>query len=308
MQAEPEAPTLVLSSECKIEHCEACFSHNFCTKCKESLYLHKGRCYPACPEGSAAANGTMECSSPGKAGTMGAVGRGPRTPGERGGQGKVWGTVQRKLTLQPPSGVFLRTFLSSGPESRERAGGRRSHGVLRARGGDVTPLLSLFSIFPPFLPAQCEMSEWSLWGPCSKKKKLCGFRRGSEERTRRVLHAPGGDHAICSDTKEIRRCTVRRVPCPEGELQPLPPWRCDHLCFLPVVQERASGWGQMGSPQLKTPCCANQCQFLAEPQNSAWWDLETSMSLSFHFFWASRCWHWKGPQRSGGGVEGVSKT
>lgn len=172
----------------------------------------------------------------------------------------------------------------------------------------MTPLLSLFSIFPPFLPAQCEMSEWSLWGPCSKKKKLCGFRRGSEERTRRVLHAPGGDHAICSDTKEIRRCTVRRVPCPEGELQPLPPWRCDHLCFLPVVQERASGWGQMGSPQLKTPCCANQCQFLAEPQNSAWWDLETSMSLSFHFFWASRCWHWKGPQRSGGGVEGVSKT
>lgn len=87
MQAEPEAPTLVLSSECKIEHCEACFSHNFCTKCKESLYLHKGRCYPACPEGSAAANGTMECSSPGKAVTMGAVGRGPRTPGERGGSG-----------------------------------------------------------------------------------------------------------------------------------------------------------------------------------------------------------------------------
>nr|4BSO_A Chain A, R-spondin-1 [Homo sapiens]4BSP_A Chain A, R-SPONDIN-1 [Homo sapiens]4BSR_C Chain C, R-spondin-1 [Homo sapiens]4BSR_D Chain D, R-spondin-1 [Homo sapiens]4BSS_C Chain C, R-spondin-1 [Homo sapiens]4BSS_D Chain D, R-spondin-1 [Homo sapiens]4BSS_G Chain G, R-spondin-1 [Homo sapiens]4BSS_H Chain H, R-spondin-1 [Homo sapiens]4BST_C Chain C, R-spondin-1 [Homo sapiens]4BST_D Chain D, R-spondin-1 [Homo sapiens]4BSU_C Chain C, R-spondin-1 [Homo sapiens]4BSU_D Chain D, R-spondin-1 [Homo len=50
--------------KCKIEHCEACFSHNFCTKCKEGLYLHKGRCYPACPEGSSAANGTMECSSP----------------------------------------------------------------------------------------------------------------------------------------------------------------------------------------------------------------------------------------------------
>ncbi|XP_012386006.2 R-spondin-1 [Dasypus novemcinctus] len=115
--------------KCKIEHCEACFSHNFCTKCKESLYLHKGRCYPACPEGSAAANGTMECSS----------------------------------------------------------------------------------------PAQCEMSEWSPWGPCSKKKKLCGFRRGSEERTRRVLHVPAGDHAICSDTRETRRCTVQRTPCPEGQ-------------------------------------------------------------------------------------------
>lgn len=86
------------------------------------------------------------------------------------------------------------------------------------------PLLPFFlSLFPPFLPAQCEMSEWSLWGPCSKKKRLCGFRRGSEERTRRVLHAPGGDHAVCSDTKETRRCTVRRTPCPEGELWPLPP-------------------------------------------------------------------------------------
>uniref|UniRef100_A0A7N4PAP4 R-spondin 1 n=1 Tax=Sarcophilus harrisii TaxID=9305 RepID=A0A7N4PAP4_SARHA len=52
--------------KCKIESCEACFSHNFCTKCKEGLYLHKGRCYPACPEGSSAANSTMECSSPGQ--------------------------------------------------------------------------------------------------------------------------------------------------------------------------------------------------------------------------------------------------
>uniref|UniRef100_A0A4X2JV49 R-spondin 1 n=1 Tax=Vombatus ursinus TaxID=29139 RepID=A0A4X2JV49_VOMUR len=52
--------------KCKIENCEACFSHNFCTKCKEGLYLHKGRCYPACPEGSSAANSTMECSSPGQ--------------------------------------------------------------------------------------------------------------------------------------------------------------------------------------------------------------------------------------------------
>nr|XP_008271873.1 R-spondin-1 isoform X1 [Oryctolagus cuniculus] len=122
-------PNLVLSAECKIEHCEACFSHNFCTKCREGLYLHKGRCYPACPEGSTASNGTLECGS----------------------------------------------------------------------------------------PAQCEMSEWSPWGPCSKKKKLCGFRRGSEERTRRVLHAPAGDHTACSDTKEARRCTVRRTPCPEGQ-------------------------------------------------------------------------------------------
>ncbi|XP_030320324.1 R-spondin-1 isoform X2 [Calypte anna] len=52
--------------KCKIENCESCFSRNFCTKCKEGLYLHKGRCYVTCPEGYSAANGTMECSSPGK--------------------------------------------------------------------------------------------------------------------------------------------------------------------------------------------------------------------------------------------------
>uniref|UniRef100_A0A4X1VXJ5 R-spondin-1 n=1 Tax=Sus scrofa TaxID=9823 RepID=A0A4X1VXJ5_PIG len=192
--------------KCKIEHCEACFSHNFCTKCKESLYLHKGRCYPACPEGSAAANGTMECSS----------------------------------------------------------------------------------------PAQCEMSEWSLWGPCSKKKKLCGFRRGLEERTRRVLQAPGGDHAICSDTKETRRCTVRRTPCPEGELPPRLPGvggqhnhgRTDHLCFLHVAHERASGQGPMGRPQLRTPRCAGPCQAPSSPGSCVvWQEASVALSLQFpHFF------------------------
>lgn len=90
---------LLLSSECKIEHCEACFSHNFCTKCQEGLYLHKGRCYPACPEGSTAANSTMECGSPGKAG-----GRGPRAermvevwPQKGWGQG--WGQGRVTTTL-----------------------------------------------------------------------------------------------------------------------------------------------------------------------------------------------------------------
>lgn len=74
-----EGSVLVLSAECKIEHCEACFSHNFCTKCREGLYLHKGRCYSACPEGSTASNGTLECSSPGEQ---------LRALGQRDGYGK----------------------------------------------------------------------------------------------------------------------------------------------------------------------------------------------------------------------------
>ncbi|XP_033013384.1 R-spondin-1 isoform X1 [Lacerta agilis] len=122
-------PDMNKCMKCKIDNCEDCFSRNFCTKCKEGLYLHKGRCYATCPEGYSAANGTMECSS----------------------------------------------------------------------------------------PAQCEMSEWGPWGPCSKKKKLCGFRRGNEERSRKVLQAPSlGDVFVCPATTELRRCTVQKNQCPEG--------------------------------------------------------------------------------------------
>lgn len=61
------------------------------------------------------------------------------------------------------------------------------------------------------------MSEWGPWGPCSKKRKLCGFKKGNEERTRRILHAPSGDVSLCPATTEVRRCTVQKNQCPEGE-------------------------------------------------------------------------------------------
>lgn len=48
-------------SECKIDNCEACFNRNFCTKCKEGLYSHSGRCYVSCPPGQRTSNETMEC-------------------------------------------------------------------------------------------------------------------------------------------------------------------------------------------------------------------------------------------------------
>lgn len=52
---------LLCLSECKIENCEACFNRNFCTKCKEGLYSHSGRCYISCPPDQSAVNETMEC-------------------------------------------------------------------------------------------------------------------------------------------------------------------------------------------------------------------------------------------------------
>lgn len=48
-------------SECKIDNCEACFNRNFCTKCKEGMYSHSGRCYVSCPPDQHTANETMEC-------------------------------------------------------------------------------------------------------------------------------------------------------------------------------------------------------------------------------------------------------
>lgn len=124
------------------------------------------------------------------------------------------------------------------------------------------------------MPAQCEMSEWSLWGPCSKKKKLCGFRKGSEERTRRVLHAPWGDHTTCSDTKETRKCTVRRTPCPDGELQPLP------LGVQPPLEpSQYSQQSQMESPPPKTSCCPSLrlCPGRQRYPRTVWQELKASV-------------------------------
>lgn len=61
------------------------------------------------------------------------------------------------------------------------------------------------------------MSEWGPWGPCSKKRKLCGFKKGNEDRTRRILQAPSGDVSLCPATTEVRRCTMQKNQCPEGE-------------------------------------------------------------------------------------------
>lgn len=111
---------LLLSSECKIEQCEACFSHNFCTKCQEGLYLHKGRCYPACPEGSTAANSTMECGSPGKA-----RGRGLRAERmlkvwpQGAGQGGAGQGQDYTHLLEQPFGVLSPWFSASGLKSAD---------------------------------------------------------------------------------------------------------------------------------------------------------------------------------------------
>ncbi|XP_039595292.1 R-spondin-1 [Polypterus senegalus] len=111
--------------KCKIDNCEACFSKTFCTKCKEGLYLYKGKCYSSCPEGSTALNGTAECNS----------------------------------------------------------------------------------------VVQCELGEWGSWGPCTKRGKQCGFKLGTQNRTREVLQPALSDPALCPSETENRKCTVQKKPC-----------------------------------------------------------------------------------------------
>ncbi|KAL2084744.1 hypothetical protein ACEWY4_020262 [Coilia grayii] len=128
-------PEMNKCAQCKIENCEECFSRTFCTKCKEGMYSHRGRCFSSCPEGHSTVNSTMECV------------------------------------------------------------------------------------------VQCELGEWSAWGPCMKKNKTCGFKKGSQTRVREPLQPPSPDtasrpppsSATCSSEVETQRCTVpKRIQCGKG--------------------------------------------------------------------------------------------
>ncbi|XP_004947198.2 R-spondin-4 isoform X1 [Gallus gallus] len=48
-------------TKCRSPSCESCFSKDFCMKCKEKFYLHKGQCFRQCPPSTAAQPGTREC-------------------------------------------------------------------------------------------------------------------------------------------------------------------------------------------------------------------------------------------------------
>uniref|UniRef100_F6USY9 R-spondin-3 n=1 Tax=Ornithorhynchus anatinus TaxID=9258 RepID=F6USY9_ORNAN len=63
----------------------------------------------------------------------------------------------------------------------------------------------------------CEASEWSSWGPCTKKGKTCGFKRGTETRIREIVQHPSAKGSPCPAVSETRKCTVQRKKCQKGE-------------------------------------------------------------------------------------------
>ncbi|XP_019365569.1 PREDICTED: R-spondin-4 isoform X1 [Gavialis gangeticus] len=48
-------------TKCTSPSCESCFSKDFCMKCKERFYLHKGKCLSTCPPSTTAQPSTREC-------------------------------------------------------------------------------------------------------------------------------------------------------------------------------------------------------------------------------------------------------
>ncbi|KAH1182375.1 hypothetical protein KIL84_010129 [Mauremys mutica] len=48
-------------TKCRSPSCESCFSKDFCMKCKEKFYLHKGKCFSTCPPNTTAQASTREC-------------------------------------------------------------------------------------------------------------------------------------------------------------------------------------------------------------------------------------------------------
>lgn len=55
----------IFISECRTEHCEACFSRNYCTRCKSPYIAYRGRCIERCPGGLYYANYSKDCQERG---------------------------------------------------------------------------------------------------------------------------------------------------------------------------------------------------------------------------------------------------
>lgn len=74
--------------------------------------------------------------------------------------------------------------------------------------------------------SDCELGEWSQWSSCMKKNKTCGFRKGSQSRSRVPLpqvHSPDTSLALvpsqtCAPETERKKCTLsKKAPCGRGK-------------------------------------------------------------------------------------------
>ncbi|XP_041060364.1 R-spondin-2-like [Carcharodon carcharias] len=60
----------------------------------------------------------------------------------------------------------------------------------------------------------CEVGPWSEWGPCLKNQQTCGFKWGSETRTRHILTPSTKDSEPCVALSMSRKCRMKERHCP----------------------------------------------------------------------------------------------
>nr|XP_014348294.1 PREDICTED: R-spondin-4 [Latimeria chalumnae] len=60
------------------------------------------------------------------------------------------------------------------------------------------------------------VSLWSEWSRCSRKRQTCGYKWGTESRTRQVMKAPVEEKLPCPVLTESRKCRMKKR-CPGGK-------------------------------------------------------------------------------------------
>ncbi|XP_028587885.2 R-spondin-4 [Podarcis muralis] len=86
--------------KCRSPSCDSCFSKDFCMKCKEQFYLHKGKCFSSCPQDTVAQHSTRECQEKCEVGPWGSW-----SPCNNQGRtcGSKWGSTTRVREVLRPS-------------------------------------------------------------------------------------------------------------------------------------------------------------------------------------------------------------
>ncbi|XP_026857326.1 R-spondin-1 [Electrophorus electricus] len=175
--------------------CESCSEYNGCTKCRPRLFIllerndirQTGVCLATCP--------------------VGYYGIRNRDV-NRCTQCKIENCVD----------CFSRTFCAKCKEGLYSHSGRCYHSCPEG----LSTINSTMEC-----AVQCELGEWSQWGPCMKKNKICGFKKGNQSRRRQPMQAPspatvtGAASSTCAPETEIQRCSLpKRIPCGKGEKGP----------------------------------------------------------------------------------------
>ncbi|XP_077432221.1 R-spondin-3 isoform X1 [Vanacampus margaritifer] len=156
--------------------CDSCFNKKFCMRCQIGFYLHRGDCRESCPEDMVRSDTQREC-----------------VPiAECPADCELCENSEMCTICQP--GLYQLNG--------------RCH---RICPDDYEPNDKLMECVPQ---VHCQVAEWSEWSPCSRSGRTCGFKRGQETRTRKVLQYPPPFGRPCPEISEIKDCVVTRRTCP----------------------------------------------------------------------------------------------